>query len=287
MRSGAWCAAATLMLCTAAAPQSEWELVVLGIAQDAGIPQLGCTQALCASIRDGKRAPERVSSIGVVNRALNKAYLFDATPDMPSQIHSLTGGKLPDAIFLTHAHIGHYAGLMYLGRESVGAKAQPVYGTRRMHDFLARNGPWSQLVTLKNIDAREIVPGTPLELDGGIRITALTVPHRDEFSDTVGYLIAGPAAKVLFIPDIDQWQKWGRSIRTLADQVDVLLLDGTFASATEIPGRTIADIPHPLIPATRTLLKGATGAVWFIHLNHTNQQIGAKDVVKDGQRFPL
>jgi pyrroloquinoline quinone biosynthesis protein B len=228
-----------------------------------------------------------VSSIGVVNRALNKAYLFDATPDMPSQIDSLTGGRLPDAIFLTHGHVGHYTGLMYLGREAVGAKGQPVYGTPRMHDFLARNGPWSQLVTLKNIDAREIVPGTPIELEGGLRVTALTVPHRDEFTDTVGYLIAGPRAKALFIPDIDQWPKWNRSIRTLADQVDVLLLDGTFASASEIPGRSIADIPHPLIPATRALLKGTTGALWFIHLNHTNQQLGAKDVVKDGQRFGL
>ena len=288
MRSGvAWCAAAGLVLCTAAAPQSDWELVVLGIAQDAGIPQLGCTQALCASIRDGKRAPERVSSIGVVNRTLNKAYLFDATPDMPSQLHSLTGGRVPDGIFLTHAHIGHYTGLMYLGRESLAAKGVPVYGTRRLHGYLAANGPWSQLVTLKNIDPRELVPGMPLELDGGLRVTALAVPHRDEFSDTVGFLIAGPNKKALFIPDIDQWQKWSRNIRTLADQVDILLLDGTFAAAGEIPGRAIADIPHPLIPATRTLLKGASGAVWFIHLNHTNQQIGAKDVARDGQRFPL
>ena len=287
MRTGVVCVAAALTLWSSAAAQSGWELVVLGIAQDAGIPQLGCTQALCASVRDGKRAPERVSSIGVINRALNKAYLFDATPDMPSQVQSLTGGRLPDGIFLTHGHIGHYTGLMYLGRESMGAKGVPVYGTSRMHGFLAKNAPWSQLVTLKNIDARELVPGMPLELDGGLRVTALAVPHRDEFTDTVGYLIAGPTAKVLFIPDIDQWQKWSRNIRTLADQVDILLLDGTFASATEIPGRSIADIPHPLMPATRQLLKGSTGAMWFIHLNHTNQQIGAKDVVRDGQRFPL
>ena len=101
------------------------------------------------------------------------------------------------------------------------------------------------------------------------------------------YLIAGPNKKVLFIPDIDQWQKWSRNIRTLAEQVDILLLDGTFASASEIPGRSIADIPHPLMSATRELLKGTRAELWFIHLNHTNQQIVAKDVVKDGQRFPL
>ena len=111
---------------------------------------------------------------------------------------------------------------MYLGRESINAKSVPVYGTGRLHGYLAANGPWSQLVTLENIEPRELVPGMPLELDGGLRITALSVPHRDEFSDTVGYLIDGPNQKALFIPDIDQWQKWSRNIRTLADQVDIL-----------------------------------------------------------------
>lgn len=280
-----------LIALLSAAPASQtpkgWQLVVLGIAQDGGMPHAGCTKSPCADARAGKRPAEKVSCVGLMNRELGLAYIIDATPDFPAQLHALTGGQAPDGIFLTHAHIGHYTGLMYLGRESLAAKGVPVYGTRRMHGYLAANGPWSQLVTLKNIDPRELVPGMPLELDGGLRVTALAVPHRDEFSDTVGFLIAGPNKKALFIPDIDQWQKWSRNIRTLADQVDILLLDGTFAAASEIPGRAIADIPHPLIPATRTLLKGASGAVWFIHLNHTNQQIGAKDVARDGQRFPL
>jgi hypothetical protein len=91
----------------------------------------------------------------------------------------------------------------------------------------------------------------------------------------------------VFIPDIDQWQKWSRDIRALADTVDLLLVDGTFASADEIPGRSIADIPHPLMPATRALLKGTRAALWFIHLNHTNRELDAPDVVRDGQRFGL
>src|SRR5579862_5097679 len=114
----------------------EWRLMVLGIAQDAGIPQLGCQQAICQSIFAGKRKRERVASIGLVNDALHKAYLIDATPDFVSQVESLTRGRLPDAIFLTHAHIGHYTGLMYLGRESIDAKHVPVFGTVRMGNFL-------------------------------------------------------------------------------------------------------------------------------------------------------
>jgi pyrroloquinoline quinone biosynthesis protein B len=264
-----------------------WELVVLGIAQDAGIPQLGCEQALCRSIRAGKRRPERVASLGVVNTALNRAYLFDATPDLPSQVHSLTGGRAPDGIFLTHGHVGHYTGLMYLGREATDARRVPVYGTERMLGFLRGNGPWSLLVSRNNIELRLVRPDEAVTLEGGLRVTAFIVPHRDEFTDTVGYLIEGPRRKALFIPDIDQWQRWDRPIRDVVAGVDLAFLDGTFASADEIPGRSVADIPHPLIPATRDLLKGARAQVWFIHLNHTNGQLDARDVAKDGARFGI
>jgi len=265
----------------------EWTLMVLGIAQDAGIPQLGCNQELCRSIREGRRKPERVASLGLVNASLGKAYLFDATPDFVSQVHSLTGGRLPNAIFLTHGHIGHYTGLMYLGRESVDASHVPVYGTSTMGAFLTTNGPWSLLVSRGNIDLQTIEPDVPVGLGDGISVTALTVPHRDEFTDTVGYVIAGPHKKALFIPDIDQWQKWSRSIRDVASTVDIAFLDGTFASADEIPGRSTADIPHPLMPATRELLKGVRAQIWFIHLNHTNREIDAPDVAKDGQTYVM
>ncbi|HET9368822.1 MAG TPA: MBL fold metallo-hydrolase [Vicinamibacterales bacterium] len=268
-------------------PLEDWELVVLGIAQDAGIPHLGCQQEICVAIREGKRQRERVASLGLVNRTLQKAYVFDATPDFPSQIDTLTGGRPPDGVFLTHGHIGHYTGLMYLGRESVDAGGVPVYATERMTTFLKNNGPWSLLASRRNIDLRQIDPGRAVDLGDGIKVTAYPVPHRDEFTDTVGYLIESPAKKVLYIPDIDQWQRWGRSIRDMAEQVDYAFLDGTFGSPSEIPGRSIDDIPHPMMAVTRDLLRGVKAQVWFIHINHTNKQIDANDVAKDGQRIAL
>jgi pyrroloquinoline quinone biosynthesis protein B len=268
-------------------PQGRWELVVLGIAQDGGIPHLGCEQGLCQSIREGKRKPERVASLGLMNRALGKSYLFDATPDFPSQVQSLTGGRLPNGIFLTHAHIGHYTGLMYLGRESVDAPGVPVYGTDRMMAFLKANGPWSQLVQRGNIVLKSVVQDQAVDLGDGLKVTAFVVPHRDEFTDTVGFLIEGPIHKALYIPDIDQWGKWSRKIREVADTVDFAFLDGTFASTDELPGMRVADVPHPLIPTTRDLLQGVKAKVWFIHINHTNLQIDALDVVRDGMRFAI
>lgn len=264
----------------------EWELVVLGRAQDAGIPHLNCQQGVCALIRAGKRPPEKVASLGLIERESGRAYLFEATPDFVPQVHALTGGRPPDGIFLTHAHIGHYTGLMYLGRESIGARAVPVYATERMLEFLDTNGPWSQLTALGNIERRPLELDRALALPGGVRVTAFRVPHRDEFSDTVGYRIDGPRRSALFIPDIDQWEKWDRSIRELASRVDLALLDGTFASPSEV-NRDIAEIPHPMMVRTRALLSGVRAAVWFIHINHTNAELDAMDVVREGQVFAM
>jgi pyrroloquinoline quinone biosynthesis protein B len=263
-----------------------WELVVLGIAQDAGIPHLSCGQNICAAIRAGKRRPEKVSSLGLVDRASGRAYLFDATPDFVAQVHALTGGRPPDGIFLTHAHIGHYTGLMYLGRESIGARAVPVYATDRMLEYLDTNGPWSQLTALGNIERRPLAHDRPLAMPDGIRVTAFRVPHRDEFSDTVGYRIEGPRRSAIFIPDIDRWEKWDRPIRDLADTVDFAFLDGTFASPSEV-NRNIEEIPHPMMSRTRELLRGVRAKIWFIHINHTNAEIDAPDVVREGQTFEM
>jgi pyrroloquinoline quinone biosynthesis protein B len=273
----------------AAADQNvtDWKLVVLGIAQDGGIPHLGCLDGPCAAARAGKRRREKVAAIGIVNRRSGQAYLFDATPDFTSQVHALTGGKPPDAIFLTHAHMGHYTGLMYLGRESIGARRVPVHATTRMASYLRDNGPWSLLVENGNIELRTVEPDRPVELPAGVRVTAFRVPHRDESSDTVGYRIQGPRTTVLYVPDTDRWETWSTSIRDLADAADLALLDGTFASPAEVKGRDITEIPHPMMSVTRTLLRGVRARVWFIHVNHTNPELEASDVVREGMEFEL
>lgn len=281
--------AALLVVLTAGAsaqPSANWEIVVLGIAQDGGIPQLGCTRPICEDIRAGKRAAEKVSSLGLINRRTGAGYVFDATPDFPAQLQRLTGGKLPAGIFLTHAHIGHYTGLMFLGRESVNAASVPVYATERMAAYLRANGPWSQLVAVPNIALRMITYDQPVTIEGGVSVTAFKVPHRDEFSDTVGFRITGPNRSALFIPDIDRWEKWDRSIRELAGAVDYAFLDGTFASATEL-NRPIEEVPHPLMSRTRELLNGVKAKLWFIHINNSNAEIDRPDVVKEGMTFPM
>jgi pyrroloquinoline quinone biosynthesis protein B len=266
-----------------------WEVVVLGIAQDGGMPHPGCNKSPCSDVYAGTRRAEKVSCLGLVNRNTGAAYMFDATPDFTAQLNALAGDRAPDGIFLTHAHIGHYPGLMFLGKEAMAAREVPVYGTERMCDFLRGNGPWSLLVENKYIALHTLTPGQAVELPGGIRVTPMLVPHRDEFTDTVGFLIEGPRARLVFIPDIDRWEKWDQNLRDLANTVDVLLVDGTFGSLDELPGRDMSQIPHPLMTETRALLEGTSAQLWFIHLNHSNPGLidGKRDVVSEGQVFDL
>jgi pyrroloquinoline quinone biosynthesis protein B len=265
----------------------QWTLVVLGIAQDGGIPHIGCTTGVCADIRAGRRKAEKVASLGLIERGTGEAYLFDATPDLPAQLQRLTGGEEPNGIFLTHAHIGHYTGLMYLGREAMAARHVNVYGSERMLTFLRTNGPWNLLVQHGHIALGTVPIDTRVTLAAGLHVTGFKVPHRDELSDTIGYLIQGPRASAIYVPDTDRWETWPRSIRELAAKADLLFLDGTFASPSELPGRDITEIPHPMMSATRQLLRGTSAKLWFIHLNHTNKELEAADVVREGMEFPL
>ena len=253
-------------------------VVVLGIAQDGGAPHAGCEKSCCLDLwESGKK--EKVSSIGVVNPLTKQSWLFDATPDFPSQYRILTENHNTElvGIFLTHAHMGHYTGLLHLGREVMGKKNVPVYVMSRIKRFLETNGPWSQLVTLKNINLKLIENNKYIKIGEQLFIEPFLVPHRDEYSETVGYRIIGKEKSLAFIPDIDKWEKWHGSIFQLVLNTDILLLDGTFYSQNEIPHRNMAEIPHPFIIESMETLSELNSEnrskVHFIHFNHSNPAI--------------
>ena len=254
-------------------------IVVLGIAQDAGYPQIGCDKDCCKKYRDKKITKQKVSSLALFDPSTDQKWIFDATPDLTEQIHDadkVQKGNL-SGIFLTHAHIGHYTGLMYLGREALNANEIPVYAMIRMYDYLKSNGPWSQLVSLKNIRLQKLKADSTINLTDKIAITPFSVPHRDEFSETVGYSITTRNKTALFIPDIDKWQKWDRDIKQLVRQYDYLFLDGTFYTEGELPGRNMSEVPHPFIQESVDLFSDLSSTekqrIWFIHFNHTNPLI--------------
>jgi len=285
-------------------------LQILGVAQDAGFPQINCQKDCCKNLWEDKSLRRMVSCIGLVNQPTKQSILFDATPDIKDQLNILQKNHPENSIsvFLTHAHMGHYTGLMHFGREAMGAKEIPVYAMPRMLTMLKENAPWSQLVELKNIvleemGEKELFTFSHIEDKGEIQIEPLMVPHRDEFSETVGFRISGENKSALFIPDIDKWEKWDRNIIDEIEKVDYAFLDGTFYKNGEIWGRDMSLIPHPFMEESIALFKDLPkeekAKIHFIHFNHTNpvlqknstaqQEVEAQGfrLAKEGQIFQL
>jgi pyrroloquinoline quinone biosynthesis protein B len=270
-------------------------VVVLGIAQDGGYPQAGCRRACCQRVDQQPQLASGPACLAIVDPDSGQRWLLECTPRFPEQLARLNqifpGNRNPgiDGILVTHAHIGHYAGLVHLGREVMGTHKVPVYAMPRLHEFLASNGPWNQLVKLENIELRPLQPRQPVALNERIQVRPLTVPHRDEYSETVGFEVAGPQHSVLFLPDIDKWERWDTAIEDVLARVDCAWLDATFYDEGELPGRDMGEIPHPFVVETmqrfQPLAASQRSKVHFIHLNHSNPALDpASDAARQVQR---
>jgi pyrroloquinoline quinone biosynthesis protein B len=262
--------------------------IVLGTAQDGGLPQLGGAAAEDIAARSDVRRRRLVASLLIVDPSSGERFLLDATPDIreqtaiadriaprrPATLLTAVRAPLFDAIALTHAHVGHYAGLLHFGREAYGAVNQRVVASERMAKFLETNGPWDLLVKLRHIAIERFGADTPVKLNSRLSITPIAVPHRDEYSDTFGFVVRGPNRSILWLPDIDKWERWDRRIEEVIEGVDVAYLDGTFFDAGELPGRAMSEVPHPFITESLTRFAALSARerrkIVFIHLNHTN-----------------
>lgn len=288
-------------------------VVVLGTAQDGGLPHVACTCPRCEAARHDPSRRRGVASIAIVVPKTGRRFLVDVGPDVGDRLGLLPevgrharGGvdRSPvDGVLLTHAHIGHYLGLAFFGFEAVHTSRLPVYATPRMATFLRSNAPWSRLGTRGEIELIEIPPGATFDLDDGVRVTPFTVPHRDEDSDTVGFRIEGTRHAIAYVPDTDTWATWSPEALRALEECDTLLIDGTFFSSDELPGRPVAQIGHPLMRDTMDRLEADVRSgrlrVRFTHLNHSNhaldpegperREIRARGfaLAEDGDRLPL
>lgn len=259
---------------------TKTSLIILGNVQDAGSPHAACRKDCCADLFRNPDPTRRVVALGLAVPEVGESYLFEATPDLSIQMKWLrrfagTEAETPNGIFLTHAHIGHYAGLMYLGKEAMNADSVLTFAMPRMRKFLAENGPWEQLVTNGNVALAPLVEGGTQKLGGGLTVRPLLVPHRDEYSETVGYRIVGPNKSAFFLPDIDKWEKWAIDIRQVIQSVDYAFLDATFFDAAELNTRDISQIPHPFVVESLARFADLPAVdrdkIYFLHFNHTNR----------------
>jgi pyrroloquinoline quinone biosynthesis protein B len=257
------------------------ETILLGTAQDGGLPQAGCECAHCRAAWQDPTLRRWVVCLGLVDREANQSWLIDATPDFREQLHALSDlapSCALSGILLTHAHTGHYAGLVHLGREAWNTDHLPVYASARMAGFLKAHAPWAQLVQRGNIDLQRLVPEEVVALSPRLSVTPLAVPHRDEHSDTLAFVVQGPRQRLFYCPDIDSWNRWDRDLQSFLSGIDIALLDGTFAHASELPGRRLDEVPHPLVTDTAGRLAWPNSDVRpdmrmdvrLVHLNHSN-----------------
>jgi pyrroloquinoline quinone biosynthesis protein B len=299
----------------AGTPSAGPFLRVLGTAQDGGLPHAACSCDRCRAARWDPKLARRVASLAVVLPESGRVFLIDATPDLPEQLEALADVREPpagrvdrspvDGVFLTHAHMGHYLGLAWFGYEALHTRGLPVWCTPRMAAFLRGNGPWSLLVARGNVALRELDPAAAgaVELGDGVTVRAVAAPHRDEYTDTVGFLVRGPRTAVLYVPDTDSWAAWGARLDEVLAEVDLALVDGTFYSRDELPDREVAEIGHPLIADSLERLgeavRGGRLRVYFTHLNHSNPALDPDGserraieragfgVLEDGEEIPL
>ena len=282
--------------------------VILGIAQDAGMPHAGCCCSICQAAYSDLNLSLLSASIAIVDARQDppRTWLIDATPDIKHQINLLrdTLGphpsrpdrlQQPDGLFITHGHMGHSAGLAHLGPEGMAVRQMKVYASIAMIGALQETRLWSPL--LDNLDLIPLEPNVPLEMAPGLFITPLAVPHRDEIgTGTFAYQIDGETNTLLYVPDIDGWALWSEG-RGILGTVDVALVDATFYSRDEISGRD--SVSHPLVPETLAFFREIPTRLVLIHLNHTNPLLDPDskerhlvesqgvEVAARGQRFIL
>ncbi len=260
---------------------------VLGSVQDGGLPHVACTCTRCDAARAPEAVPRYVASLAIVLPATHAVHVIDATPDFRAQLDALAdvrdapAGRVDraplDGVLLTHAHLGHYTGLPFLGFEAVHAEGVRVWATPPMNALLRANVPFSELVRREEIVLHDAPPGARIDLGEGVTVTPVQVPHRDENADTVAFRITGPSASVFYAPDTDGWDAWDPPVEHWLRQVDVALLDGTFFSGDELPGRDVASIGHPMIAASLERFAPLADEVElvFTHLNHSNPALTA------------
>lgn len=253
--------------------ESSVDILLLGAAQDAGRPQSGCSCGNCVTAREYPRKVECPSSIAIIHHSEKRFWIVDTTPAFPSQLEmvkEIAEGYEFCGIFITHAHIGHYTGLMFLGKEVMNSHEISVYVSASVGKFLSENAPWSQLIEQENIVLQIIEEEQPLLIAPNISVTGFFVPHRDEFGDTFSFVIQGANRSLFYCPDIDQWELWKHDLRTFLADIDIALIDGTFFSNNELLKDRISKVPHPTVISSCEILEGMSGKITFIHMNHTN-----------------
>lgn len=155
------------------------KLTFLGTGTSFGVPQLGCTCAVCHSTdpRDRRMRTGAVIEVG------STRLLIDAPPELRVQLLA-TGVSTVDALFITHDHADHIHGIDDVrGLAPKSRGALPVYAAPDVIESLTRRFPYA-------FDGAAPLPGTskpelaahPMRAGSTVRVgdadvIAIALPH--------------------------------------------------------------------------------------------------------------
>lgn len=113
-------------------------LIILGSGTSFGVPQIGCSCAVCRS-SDARDRRTRVAA--VVERERGPRVLIDTPPELRLQLIQAGIGEV-DAVLYTHDHADHVHGIDDLRAISARRGRLPVYGPPDMLERLVTRFPY-------------------------------------------------------------------------------------------------------------------------------------------------
>lgn len=149
------------------------QLTILGSGTSFGVPQIGCSCAVCTSA-DPRDRRSRVAA--VVASDDGSQLLIDTPPELRLQLIAAGIGSV-DAVLYTHDHADHVHGIDDLRAVSVAGGPLPIYGPPDMLQRLGEHFPYifDQSIPRSAATPRPALERVPLEEGREVRVAGIPV----------------------------------------------------------------------------------------------------------------
>ncbi len=252
---------------------------ILGTAAGGGSPQWNCGCRECEAARATGRS--RTQDGLAISGDGSAWYLVNASPDLRAQLLATPELRPPAGtrdtpvrgVLFTSAELDHTLGLLGL-RE---AAELDVYATTWVHEALTTAFPlYTVLSGYTRVHRHDVRDGEPVELAGGLRVTATVLSaKRPRYANVASgeavcaYRFDAGGRSFVYAPGLAAWSP---EFEEAIGGADLVALDGTFFTEDEMgPARPASGMGHLAVREQLTLVQARPRTRFlFTHLNNTN-----------------